>query len=271
MLKSENSVEFLLAAVISNLHSDQFLEHLSSWLGRCVAHDNVTILAYFSDQPPMLLMKDSHHPKVHKNIHTGYLTGAYLLDPFNDLHVNRVPSGVYRLSVIAPDKFYRSRYFLDYYSDTTIIDEIGFVTYPSPDVSLHICLGRDGNSNTKFTTGNISTARRIAPLVTALSQAHWQSLASTGQHIEKNTTLNLIEAVKQNHRISLSPRQAEVAIFILQGHSSVSIGLKLGISYQTVKVFRKQLYKKCIISSQAELFSMMLPMLGYQNKLTPSV
>lgn len=267
MIKPENSIEYFLAAVISSLHSDQLMKDLSKWLRSCVPHDNLTILAYFHDQSPMLLLTDSQHPKVHKSIHTSYVTGAYLLDPFHDLHINQVPSGVYRLSKIAPDKFQSSRYFLDYYSDTTIIDEIGFVTYPSPSVSLHICLGRDGNSNTKFTASEISTARRIAPLVTALSESHWQSLTSTGKHIEKNTTVNLIEAVKQNHGISLSSRQAEVAMFILQGHSSVSIGLKLGISYQTVKVFRKQLYRKCIISSQAELFGMMLPMLGYQKQL----
>jgi DNA-binding CsgD family transcriptional regulator len=47
----------------------------------------------------------------------------------------------------------------------------------------------------------------------------------------------------------------------LRGHSSVSIGLRLGLSAQTVKVFRKQLYRRCAISSQAELFALMLPLL----------
>ena len=49
---------------------------------------------------------------------------------------------------------------------------------------------------------------------------------------------------------------------ILRGHSSVSISLRLGISPQTVKVFRKQLYRKCGISSQAELFSLVMPLLS---------
>jgi DNA-binding CsgD family transcriptional regulator len=65
----------------------------------------------------------------------------------------------------------------------------------------------------------------------------------------------------------LSPRQAEVAVLVLRGHSSVSIGLKLGISPLTVKVFRKQLYKRCSISSQAELFQLMLPLLGQRVDL----
>jgi DNA-binding CsgD family transcriptional regulator len=36
----------------------------------------------------------------------------------------------------------------------------------------------------------------------------------------------------------------------------------LGVSGQTVKVFRKQLYARCGISSQAELFALMLPLLA---------
>ena len=48
---------------------------------------------------------------------------------------------------------------------------------------------------------------------------------------------------------------------ILRGHSSLSIALRLGLSPQTVKVFRKQLYRRCAISSQAELFALMLPLL----------
>jgi DNA-binding CsgD family transcriptional regulator len=62
--------------------------------------------------------------------------------------------------------------------------------------------------------------------------------------------------------IGLSPRQAQVALLILKGHSSLSIGLKLGLSPQTVKVFRKQLYARCGISSQGELFALMLPLLS---------
>ena len=61
--------------------------------------------------------------------------------------------------------------------------------------------------------------------------------------------------------VPLAKRQAEVAFLVLQGHSSMSIGLRLGISTQTVKVFRKQLYKRCGVSSQAELFSLLLPVL----------
>ncbi|MGX7871756.1 helix-turn-helix transcriptional regulator [Mesorhizobium sp. ORM6] len=67
----------------------------------------------------------------------------------------------------------------------------------------------------------------------------------------------------------MSKRQAEVALLILQGHSSPSIGLNLGVSPQTVKVFRKQLYNKCSLSSQAELFALMMPILERATSQVP--
>ena len=75
----------------------------------------------------------------------------------------------------------------------------------------------------------------------------------------------LAEATRRHHGIHLSARQAEVALLILRGHSTMSIGLRLGLSPQTVKVFRKQLYSRCTISSQAELFALMLPLLQDQT------
>jgi len=208
------------------------------------------------------MMFESSQPKVHENISQIYLAGAYLLDPFHDLHINNAPAGVYRLSDIAPDKFRRNPYFLEYYGNTTMVDEVAFISYPSPGISLHVCLGRDSISNKRFTSRELANARRIAPLVTSLTSGHWKDLMAEGVMAEGEFVSSLIKATNRTHGISLSPRQAEVAMLVLQGHSSVSIGLKLGISFQTVKVFRKQLYRKCNISSQAELFNLILPILG---------
>ncbi len=254
--------ETLLAVAISGLHSSDFPALLRNWLRDSLAHDNITVLAYFQDRSPALFLAESKLRSVHENMEGIYLAGAYLLDPFHDLHIKRAPANAYRLIDIAPDRFHQNRYFLEYYRNTTLIDEIAFVAYPSPGVSLHICLGRDGVSKQKFTSKEVATAKRIAPIVTALCESHWHNLTSEGKYAEAEVTTDLIEALKRAHGICLSPRQAETAMLILQGHSSPSIGLRLGISFQTVKVFRKQLYKKCGISSQAELFSLMLPMLG---------
>ena len=261
MLPLPNTAEGQLAQVIRRVGAAGFETALHDWFRRCVAPDNLIILAYRDAGPPQVLFRQSDLPQVFSQLDTTYLAGAYLLDPYHDLHMTRVPAGAYRLRDVAPDAFHRSRYFMDYYQQTTLLDEVTYVVYPVADVSLNICLGRDAASGQSFTAREIEMCQRLAPIVTALAEAHWQGLA-VQKGAMGDVTGQLVRAVEASHGVHLSPRQAEVALLILRGHSTVSIGLRLGVAAQTVKVFRKQLYARCQISSQAELFALMLPLLS---------
>lgn len=256
-----NSAEAQLAQVIRRVGVPGFESALMGWFRRCVAPDNLIVLAYRDVGPPQVLFRQSDHPQVFSQLDDTYLAGAYLLDPYHDLHMSRVPAGAYRLRDIAPDAFHRSRYYSEYYQQTTLLDEITFMAYPAPSVSLNLCLGRDAASGQSFTAREVETCHRIAPIVIALTEAHWQGLSALPT-APGNVAEQLVRALEAAHAIRLSPRQAEVALMILRGHSTVSIGLRLGVSSQTVKVFRKQLYARCRISSQEELFALMLPLLN---------
>ncbi len=251
-----------LGQAVTALESERFPRALGRWLAAVLAHDNLTILAYFRGRAPRPILRRAAHPAVHARFEDVYLNGAYLLDPYHELHMTRVPAGAYRLIDIAPDQFHRNPYFLDYYAATTLIDELAFVAYPAPGVSVQICLGRDASSNRRFTQREIVTANLISPIIEAFILRQWAGLSAEGDYTDAQVTRRLIDSLEEAKGIGLSPRQAEVAMLILRGHSSVSIGLKLGISGQTVKVFRRQLYRKCGISSQAELFNLLLPLLG---------
>lgn len=256
-----NTAEGQLAQVIRRLRGPGFEGALQEWFRRCVAPDNLIILAYRDAGPPQVLFRQSDQPQVFSQLDSTYLAGAYLLDPYHDLHMSRVPTGAYRLRDVAPDAFHRSRYFREYYQQTTLVDEITFVLYPVTDLSLNICLGRDATSGQPFTAREVETCQRLAPVVTALAEAHWQDLRAESVAAD-DVTGQLVRGLAEVRDIRLSPRQAEVALLILRGHSTVSIGLRLGVSAQTVKVFRKQLYARCGISSQAELFALLLPLLS---------
>jgi DNA-binding CsgD family transcriptional regulator len=260
------SPEILLARVIKSLNTDRFADDLNRWLRTITNHDNTTILAYFQDQTPRLLMADAITPDVHRHMKNVYLVGAYLLDPFYEVHRSRKAADMYRIWDIAPDQFSRNQYFIEYYRRTTMIDEIGFVVWPSPQTSIHVCLGRDVRSDQRFLKRERSAAKGIFPIVEALVCSHWANLQFGSDTGNESVIHRMVRLVAHTHGINLTNRQAEVALLVLQGHSSNSIGLRLGISPQTVKVFRKQLYKRCEVSSQAELFGLMLPMLSSQNE-----
>ena len=258
--------EILLARTIKSLNEDQFAQNLNLWLRALVHQDNTTILTYFRDQTPRLLMTDAETSEVHRNMESVYLRGAYLLDPFYELHHSGAEAGLYRISEIAPDQFNRNRYFNDYYRRTTLIDEIAFVVWPSPEIGVHVCLGRDERSGQKFSSRERLAAKQVSPIVEALVCANWAKLRFGSDDCKERVVDRMIRLIAETQDINLTNRQAEVALLVLQGHSSTSIGLRLGISPQTVKVFRKQLYKRCEVSSQAELFGLMLPILSSQNE-----
>ncbi len=252
----------LLAQVIHTFDTDQFEHCLADWLYSVIRYDNFVILAYFQDEQPKSLFTRITEPLVLENFEKSYLSGAYLIDPYHALHVTRAEQGLYRLYDIAPDQFSRSRYNREYYQNTTMVDEIAYIAYPSDGVSVHVSLGRDITSKQRYTSKELATARENAPIVCEFIKRHWNDLNSTGKFDETRVVNALILKTDQKHQIKLSYRQAQVALMILRGHSSVSMGLQLNISPQTIKVFRKQLYKKCKVSSQAQLFHLLMPILS---------
>ena len=55
-------------------------------------------------------------------------------------------------------------------------------------------------------------------------------------------------------RDGLTSREQQVVTLILEGHSSASLAANLGISHETARVHRRNIYAKLRVSSQAELF-----------------
>ena len=255
-----NSAEGQLADTLRKLGKPGFETALQGVLRRVAMPDNLLILAYHDSGPPQLLYRQTDLPRVFAQLEATYLAGAYMLDPFYEMHLSRVAPGAYRLRDVAPDAFHRSRYFIEYYDATTLIDEITFVAYPVGGVSINLCIGRDASSGQPFSMRQTEACHRIAPIICALAEAHWTDLKGTLGPAD-DLGAALARSLKAIHSIHLSPRQAAVALLILRGHSTVSIALRLGLSAQTIKVFRKQLYNRCKLSSQAELFAMMLPLL----------
>jgi len=50
--------EILLAKTIKSLKKNTFPENLNRWLRTLANHDNTTILAYFRDETPQILLTD---------------------------------------------------------------------------------------------------------------------------------------------------------------------------------------------------------------------
>lgn len=256
-----NAAEPALAQAIRACGGDGFETALFDFLRRATDADNLVVLAFRRGGAPLALFHAASDPRVFALVETTYLGGAYLLDPIYELHLAQAPAGVYRLSDVAPDAFHRSRYFQEYYCQTTILDEVAFLAHPRPGVTLTLSLGRDATSGSPFPPRAIATCWRLAGIVVALSERHWAGLPGADAEAP-DIPARIAAALAADRGIRLSPRQAEVALLILRGHSTGSIAQRLGVSPLTVKVFRRQIHQRCGTGSQAELFALMMPLLG---------
>ncbi|WP_170787742.1 helix-turn-helix transcriptional regulator [Ruegeria lacuscaerulensis] len=242
--------------------SKRFSNALRQWLNATCSFDNFAIIAFFQTSSPQVLATHARDSRVFERIDSHYVKGAYLLDPFFRLHQKGAADGLYRLTDVAPDQFQRNEYFKSYYANTTLTDELAFFVGVAPRSSITVCIGRDATTASRFSNRDHIAAKQVAPVVNALVKKNWADLSPPHRDEPGDIVGHLRQRLSAEQSISLSPRQAEVALLILQGHSSISIGLTLGISPQTVKVLRKQLYRKSGISSQGELYYLIAPFLS---------
>lgn len=264
MSTPEERQDLALAAAIRALGKDDFPAALSKFLFQCADFDNLIIILYKDQNMPVVLYRECKDEIVYGAMDSEYVTGNFVLDPFYEAHVKGAESGIYRLFDLAPDRFRQTTYFKIYYEKTTLVDEIAAFVRIGPGTTITACMGTDRSSGRMFKKSQSAALNRHVAVVTSLIDIHWRQF----EPAQSNSTVSdtpvferlrsQLSAVKG---IKLTSRQAEVALLILQGHSSDSISLILGISANTVKVFRKQLYAKCRLSSQAELFAMIVPIL----------
>jgi DNA-binding CsgD family transcriptional regulator len=268
MSADEERQDRSLAEAIRALGKADFPAKLSAFLRACTAFDNLIIILYENQNSPIVLHREYKDAIVFEAMDSEYIAGNFVLDPFYEMHCRGVSSGLHRLFDVAPDRFRQTSYFKLYYEKTTLVDEIAAFARVGPGMTITACVGTDRSSGRMFTKKQFAALNRHASVISGLIEMSWwqvQPEPAPSEAPNQSLAERLRELLLRVESVKLSARQAEVALLILQGHSSGSIGLNLGISTHTVKVFRKQLYQKCGLSSQAELFAKILPLLSMQQ------
>lgn len=264
MTTAEERQDKALAAAIRTLGKDEFPALLSNFLRQCAEFDNLIVIRYKDQHIPTVLHREYKDAIVYGAMDSEYITGNFVLDPFYEAHIKGVESGIYRLFDLAPDRFRQTTYFKIYYEKTTLVDEVAAFVKMDSGVTITACMGTDRSSGRMFTKSQFAALNRHVAVITSLIEINWRQFqpAPISPAIAEMPVIErLRDQLSAVKGIRLSARQAEVALLILQGHSSGSIALILGISANTIKVFRKQLYARCSLSSQAELFAMIVPIL----------
>ena len=239
-----------LGRLLQHLDEPLFWTALTDFLRGHVAF-NTWVSMLFRPAMPPLVLSDQAANLGRTDLFADYMGGLYRLDPYYAF-CDRLPeAGVYQLDEVAPDSFRDTEYFRRYFSLNVVEDEVQFLA-PLPSVgTVSLSLG----SERRFDRDDIGTLCLFSPWIIALMR---HSATAAGGRIGVDRVHPnedpLEDRLRRRGQPQLTEREIEVATLLLAGHSTKGIANKLGISVETAKVHRRNLYAKLRISTQAELF-----------------
>lgn len=238
-----------VAEIAAAQRGPRFVPAMLASVKRLVDFDFVMAFAYSGTTRPLTLADTLDQPR-HAIIAEDYADGPFLLDPFFRLVEEGVRAGCYRLHDVAPDHFRRSEYFRVHYGRTRIGEEIGVFFDAGAGLTGIISFGR-WDTSPPVTRADLDIIRALEPAIAALCSGHWSNLRGARELPQRRV-------IAHPTLDSLTLREREIVTMVLRGHSTESIAMQLSISPGTVKIHRKNIYRKLNVSTQAELFAAFL-------------
>lgn len=193
------------------------------------------------------------------NIPIGGDLGAAYAEQFHQSDPNRdaMFEGEDRAPIVLPafaPRMYGARYRKMFFNDSGIVDKCATAIWTG-DTCFYVNFYRIAAQG-QFSDAQHARLQAIAPAISATVARHFQHSpeATTGQSLAALFATRAPLA-------DLTPREREVCRRILLGFSSEAISLALGISLHSTLTYRKRAYERLGISSQNELFAIVLRLL----------
>lgn len=243
-----------IAKAAAQVGTEDFPDRLVDALKALIDFDICMVFAYGIAQGTLSL----HHnmcSKQAKLLVDDYLLGPHLMDPFYIEAVSGRRQICRSMLELAPDEFHRSKYYRHHYIRTGIKDEIG-IFFPACGERTAVLSVTRQQDRDFFSDEDKAMFVSVAPLVRALGANHWGADNDFEYSPSSHAIIN--DCFEIFGEDTLTHREREIMVLILKGYSSLSISHVLEIAEGTVKIHRKNAYRKLGITSQAGLVSIFL-------------
>ena len=241
-----------VAAVIAHSGSAKFTAALFRFLRDWVAVDEACMLVYpDDDRAPIIAHRETTDAGGRPNLDT-FISGPFLLDPYYIAAQER-RFGFFPLMELAPAGFRNSEYYRTYYRFSGLFDESGYLVRVGNRGFVNLSLART-SPRRLFERDDLARLQMLTALVTALIQQHYELVPDLWVQDGVEFRSRLQAAMADFGRSVLTPRERQIIHSILHGHASKAIASHLDISVETVKLHRKNAYRKLTVRNQSELF-----------------
>ncbi|MGH8222094.1 MAG: helix-turn-helix transcriptional regulator [Woeseiaceae bacterium] len=245
-----------VARIVSAGDHQALADALVEAIGAAVEHEGTCLLAFHRDARPEVL----HHslePAGRRHYVDRYLAGPYLLDPLYHLAQKQECPSLCRFRDEVPDRFHASPYYKRYCERTHLLDEMDYLTSVSPRTTLVLVVGR---RTRRFVKAEVNRLASIEPLVQSVLTRFWQQRGDGAgqQAADGSVHRRLTECFDRFGEAVLTDREREISQLLLRGYSSKAIARQLDIAPGTVMVHKRNLFAKLGVSSQYQLFSLLI-------------
>jgi DNA-binding CsgD family transcriptional regulator len=245
-----------VAGMISSSRGKDVASGLTDAIDAVVEHEGTALIAFHKNARPDVL----HHtlePAGRKHYLERYLDGPYLLDPLYQLALRSRQPNLCRFREELPDRFRSSEYYRQYCERTHLLDEMDYLVPVSRKTTVVLVIGR---RTRMFSKAELQRLALIEPLVLACIQRIWRAWAARSGDGPGRDDVHrrLTECFENFGQSVLTRRERQISQLLLRGHSSKSVARELNIAPGTVMVHKRNLFSKLGISSQYELFSLLI-------------
>ena len=245
-----------VADIIGSTKGKPVAVGLTAAIDAVVDQEGTCLMAFHKDARPDVL----HHtlePAARKHYLERYLDGLYLLDPLYQLSLHSKKPRLCRFRDELPDRFRSSEYYRQYCERTHLLDEMDFVVPVSKRTTVVLVVGR---RDRMFSKAELNRLKLIEPMVHASMQKIWRAWVARSGNARGADDVHqrLTECFTNFGQSVLTKREREISQLLLRGHSSKSVARELKIAPGTVMVHKRNLFGKLGISSQYELFSLLI-------------
>ncbi len=252
------------AAMIGSLGSEELPLRALTALSDLVDFEHTGVFLFRGQQRP----RDLLTRQTGSAFHLTYCQETYRLDPFY-MGAQRSTVGVFRMPEL--DASY-PRYLDRYEMGPRLTDvlphrmprvagcsgqlreEVGFLLPIGAGRVIHIALIRS-TAMTPFCEQEVERLKAIAPVLQAAFENHFRWLRDADHH-EPDGGPAICRCLPDWSAARLTAREVEIVEQILIGLATEQIAARLAIAVGTVKVHRKNIYRKLAISSREELISL---------------
>jgi len=248
-----------IESIVDAVGTGRFAHCILKFLQELMPMGQIACLIYQGPKgfAPLFLVGDIATPRVSSNLEQQYCERYFRLDPNLSTIQNFNPYDSFRIARFDAGTLPSSQYRSVFWQRQGYGDKCSLIFYR--DGHVFYCNFYRAVDTEHFSRAEYETIERLAPLLSSLISKHYRLTKTESPDgfggVAQPSYVPMVPRHEATEAPSLSPRENMVLQLLLTGLNNEAIALDQNLSINTIKVYRRRLYKKLGVTSLNELYA----------------